>query len=137
MANGAIQPFEDILDWHHFAVQLDTVPLMANNVSQLEALHHDALATQRFCVACPTCTNCTRLPLVRRVRHLEQVRPWFLYNGTRPYNAIGLFLLELHCRQKHLASDGGVCRRYHSRQAQLPHLPHAHARGRVARPPAR
>ena len=122
MANGAIQPFEDVLDWRSFAIKLDTSMLIANNVSQLDWLHNDALDAQRFCSTCPTCRNCTRLPLVKRVRQLEQVRSWFLYNGTAPYNAIGLLLLELHCRQVHLKADGdAVCKRYHKQQALLPH----------------
>jgi len=120
MANGAIQPFEDLIDWRSFAVSLDTSQLLRNNVSQLEQLHHDALATSRVCTSCAECHNCTRLPLVRRVRQLEAVRGWFLYNGTPPNNAVGLLLVELHCRQmsRHGGGDG-VCLRYHPRQATV------------------
>ena len=131
MADGAIQPFEALLDWNSFSLTLNTSQLMENknasNASghQLEQLHNDAQRMQQFCKQCAECSNCTRLPLVRRLRHLEQVRPWFLYNGTAPYNAVGLFLLELHCRQVHLrAGDEGVCKpgsladlaSYHSRR---------------------
>lgn len=111
MANGMISPFEDILDWRSFSVTLDTTEFTVGNSSaQLDTLHDDALATRRFCSACPTCANCTQLPLVKRVRQLEKVRPWFLYNGTAPYNVLGLILLELHCRQVHAEDTNGVCR---------------------------
>ena len=122
MANGAIQPFEDVLDWRSFSVTLDTEPLLANNsvvarTAQLDALHLEARDVHHFCTDCPTCNNCTRLPLVKKLRTLEQVRSWFLYNGTWPYNAMGLFVLELHCRQLALKNDGdGICKRYHVHQ---------------------
>lgn len=121
MANGAIQPFEDLLDWHSFSVTLDTDPMVTNHsAAQLEALHEGADDVRFFCADCPTCTNCTRLPLVKRLRALEQVRSWFLYNGTWPYNVMGLFVLELHCRQVHLKRDGdAVCKRYHAHQHAL------------------
>ena len=106
MADGAIQPFEDVLDWSSFAVQLETTRLRSNNVSQLDWLHYDALNADAACSTCTTCHGCTRQPLVKRVRMLERVRPWFLYNGTAPYNAIGLLLIELHCRQ----ASKGPCR---------------------------
>lgn len=119
MANGAIQPFETLLDWQSFAVRIDTRQLIANNVSQLDWLHRDALAVSKHCGDCPTCDACTRLPLVRRVRQLERVRSWLVYgNGTasatgRQYNALGLFLVELHCRQLHRRGGGdGVCGRF-------------------------
>ena len=130
MADGAIQPFEDILDWHSFSITLSTEKLMyQNNTSQLDLLHREATAASQSCESCPTCQACTKLHLVRRVRNLEQVRPWFLYNGTSPYNAIGLFLVELHCRQVHLRDSGdGVCKRYHARQAILRSVHDVHGR---------
>jgi hypothetical protein len=116
MANGAIQPFEDILDWRSFAVKLDTVPLMSDNTSQLDWLHREALLVHRHCARCQECYDCTRLPLVRKVQRLVSVRTWFRYNSSSPYSASGLFMLELHCRFYHLQHAGdGVCRRYHSR----------------------
>ena len=112
MANGAIEPFEGILDWKSFAVRLDTSRLVAGNTSQLDWLHHDARVTERQCAGCPTCHSCTRLPLVKRIRQLEHVRPWFRYNQSSPYSAFGLFLLEIHCRQWSLKNGGeGVCKR--------------------------
>ena len=117
MADGAIQPFEQILNWSHFSVNINTTELKSGDVSQLDELHDEAASTIQFCTDCPTCHNCTRLPLVKRVRHLETVRTWFLYNGSEPYNAVGLFLLELYCRQWHLRNDerDGVCRHYRLR----------------------
>ena len=119
MADGAIQPFEDVLDWSSFAVQLETTRLRSNNVSQLDWLHYDALNADAACSTCTTCHGCTRQPLVKRVRMLERVRPWFLYNGTAPYNAIGLLLIELHCRQasRGRAGPSGTARGSRRRRA--------------------
>lgn len=113
MANGAIQPFESILDWEKFAMRVNTVPLIAGNTSQLDWLHHTARAAERHCSGCRTCKTCTHHPLVKRVRRLEQVRPWFLYSKTNPYSAIGLFVLELHCRQYYRKNGvgDGTCNR--------------------------
>ena len=125
MADGAIQPFEQILNWSHFSVNINTTELKSGDVSQLDELHDEAASTIQFCTDCPTCHNCTRLPLVKRVRHLETVRTWFLYNGSEPYNAVGLFLLELYCRQWHLRNDerDGVCRHYRLRHGNGPLAP--------------
>ena len=114
MANDAIQPFEQLLDWSSFAVFLDTRPLQAGNLTQLDQLHEDALATARHCRGCPTCGNCTTLPFVQRLRQLELVRTWFLYaNESAPQSATGLFVLELQCRHWHRSTGGnGLCRRF-------------------------
>jgi hypothetical protein len=125
MANGAIQPFEGILDWSSFAVKLDTKRLMANNGSQLDQLHHDGLAVAHHCASCQTCYQCTRLPLVKRIRQLERVRKWFLYNATSTYSATGLMLLELHCRSWSLKNStlaDGVCRQYPGWQRHASHM---------------
>ena len=115
MADGAIQPFESLLDWQSFAVKLDTKRLMSYNASQLDHLHHDGLAVAHHCTSCQDCHQCTRLPLVKRVRQLERVRTWFLYNSSTLYSAFGLFILELHCRHWYLTKSSyrdGVCREY-------------------------
>lgn len=135
MANGAIEPFEGILDWRSFAIRIDTLRLTAGNASQLDWLHHDATVTARHCSGCATCDKCIKQPLVRRVKQLQQVRQWFSYNASAvPYNAIGLFLLELHCRQWYLQRGGdGTCRRHHHTHEQRGSRRHpVHDEGYVA-----
>lgn len=113
MANGAEQPFEAIFDWASFAVRLNTLRLLNGNTSQLDWLHHSARTADRHCSTCQTCHSCAKQQVVKQMRTLGQVRPWFLYNSSTPYSALGLFVLELHCRQyyrTHGAGDG-VCQR--------------------------
>ena len=102
MANGALQPFDSILDWSRFSVQLDTSPLMAGDTSQLEQLHREAMAAAVECGHCTTCDSCTRLPLVQRMQYLERIRMWLQYRNANDvrHSAIGLFLVELHARQR-------------------------------------
>lgn len=120
MANGAIQPFEAILDWRTFSVRLDTDRLIAGNTSQMDWLHREARVVVARCQRCPTCTACTRLPLVQRVRKLAEVRNWMAFNESTPYSVGGLLILELHCRQwhrEHAASEkDGICLHYMSDQ---------------------
>lgn len=128
LANGALQPYERFLDWRSFSIQLDTevlsgyqpvpqptkpcinhAPLWDGsctmpynrtrqpNATGLDQLH---LHAERIamCRSAPTSESCAALPVVRMVRELERVRRWFAWNGSDPYSAIGLFLLELRCR---------------------------------------
>ena len=100
MADGHLQPFESLFDWRRFSVALDTAGLRNGTLTALEGvLHREATDTRLHCTTCPTCDNCTRIGLVQRVRQLEKVRRWFVYNEKTPYSVSGLFLVELHCRQ--------------------------------------
>ena len=118
MSEGAIQPFEAILEWETFAVKLNTDSLLAGDVTQLEALHIDAMAVSHVCKTCNTSSTCppacASLALTSRVRTLALVRSWMLYvNGnldTGVNSALGLFLLELRCRQWYRKRGGhGRC----------------------------
>ena len=111
MADGHLQPFESLFDWRRFSVALDTAGLRNGTLEALDlegVLHREATDTRLHCAACPTCDNCTRIGLVRRVRQLEKVRHWFRYSEKTPYSVSGLFLVELHCRQLWRAADLGT-----------------------------
>ena len=133
MADGAIQPFEALVDWNAFAVRIHTSKLGIGsdpsqvrshgrgwyqpdaNTSQLDRLHGEAAEVLSECggAAKVHSPRCTRLRLVSRVRQLERVRNWFLYNASTPYSVYGMFLIELHCRQlNRSAQHYGTCSRY-------------------------
>lgn len=108
MANGAIQPFESILDWSRFSIQLDTNLLMSGDTSQLEQLHQDSLTAATYCGRCVSCHKCSRLALVQRMQYLERVRKWLVYNASDIYSVFGLFLVELHARQRQRRQAAGA-----------------------------
>ena len=64
----------------------------------LHALHANVDAVRRNCRECPECAQCTGTRLVRMIKNLAKVRPWFSYSPTERYGVLGLFVLELMCR---------------------------------------
>jgi len=110
LANGAVQPFDSMLDWSTFTLQPDTDTVLAHSAAgptdPLAQLHGAATEIRAACMATRTSRSaaevppsCANHPAATMIRTLDEVRPWFMWNPKDNRSAYGLFLLELHCRK--------------------------------------
>jgi len=99
LADGIVQPFEELLDYDHFSVTLDTEPLMRNELQTIRGLHSHAESVVQACSATPDAPECTQLEPVQMMIRTHQVASYFAYAPNSNRSAWGMLMPELCCRK--------------------------------------